>query len=163
MTTIIKIEESYHDGILILVKDYLKEIEERIETHTNISRRFYVKHVVYGIPQVLIPVVLIFVSQLNVGYEELKIISGSGFLATGILSGIYNFFNFSLLSEKHDNAGNRYNTLKDYIESNMARSDNYKIPADVLLEHMKNEMKNLSTFSPSTSNTCISDCCQNKK
>lgn len=161
MSTIIKIEEGYHEGIQELVKDYLKQIEERINTHTKISRKFYVKHVVYGIPQVLIPTVLVGVSNMNIGYEELKMVSTLGFMSLTMLAGIYNFFNFSLLSEKHDNAGNRYNTLKDYLESNMARSDQYKIPADVLMEHLKNEMKNLATFSPSTNNTCISDCCEN--
>jgi len=159
--TIIKIEEEYTEDIINLVKEWYEEIIILSKKHQKLSNIFYIKHVIYSLPQILIPTFLIFITQLDLGYNELKVISGSGFLITGTLSGVYNFFNFNVKSQKHDNASIMYNTLKEYINTNLHRSDNYRIPSDVFVSYIRNEKKNLEKFSPSIENSCISNCCQN--
>lgn len=156
---IIKIEEDYTSDIIELVSDWKKEIKILANQHKQISRTFYVKHVGYSIPQLIIPVILIFITQINITEEELKYISGLGFLTTGILSSISTFFNFNVKSERHDNASNRYEDLNRYIETNLHRGNNYRIPSDVFVGYIKNEIRNLNQYSPSIENSCLSRCC----
>lgn len=156
-----RIEEEYTEDINNLIKEWYEEIIILSKKHQKLSKIFYIKHVVYSLPQIIIPTFLAGLIELDLGYNELKIISVSGFLTVGVLNGIYNFFNFNVKSQKHDNASIMYNILKEYINTNLHRSHDYKIPSDVFVSYIRNEKKNLEKFSPSIENSCISNCCQN--
>ena len=149
-------------------KEILEEIDkkknnclQKIVIHENISNRFYRKHIIYGLPQIIIPITMTFASQIIENKETLRLATGIGFLLNGICTCFHTFFDFKVLSLNHERASFKYIELTNYINTNLLKVD--RISSNLLLDHVSNEMKNLECYSPSTQNVCISDCCLNKK
>ena len=153
--------------MLIYSEEVLREIDkkreiclEQKEIHENISNNLYKKHIIYGLPQIIIPIVMTFVSQIIEDEDDLRLASGIGFLTNGVCTCLHTFFNFNIISQKHERASFKYNDLVSYIDINLLKEN--RIRSTMLLDHIATEMKNLECYSPSTQNVCISNCCLNR-
>lgn len=155
---VLKIEEIYTQEIIELLDDWKKYCKKTCKKHQEISNSLYFKHVIYGLPTIIIPLTMTFVSQIIQDPDVNKVTSGSFFLLSGILSSVYKFFDFQHKSNEHQIASNKYNLVVLNIESTMSRSENYRLPSDVMVATIRTEIKNLDSYSPNIDTNCLSNC-----
>lgn len=152
-------DEPYTTEILRIIDYWKVQCKKKSEEHTRISRMLYVNHVLVSMPGIIVPVVMVFVSQTIEDQDLNRIISGIAFLISGVFNALNQFFKFQKQSQKHETASDRYAEVINLVEFDMSRQERYRVPADVMMERLKYQIKYLQCYSPSLENACVSDCC----
>ena len=154
----IKIEEKYTDEISDTILSWQSRSRQRRDKHLILSKRMFISNIISSIPPIIIPIVMVFVSQAVVDPQTNKLISGIAFLISGISSALNQFFRFERMSQQHKIAADRYSEAIDALEFDMTRNEKFRIPADVMLERLKYQTTYLRFYSPSLQNVCVSTC-----
>ena len=124
--------------------------------HMDTGYHYKKKRVMWGLPAILVPVVMSPIS-LMVGWDRgdtcanittSDYLNACGFLLTGVLTGVYNFFDFSTRTAEHFHHAGRYDLIKSDIESEMVKHRQYRIHADVFMTRIKMLMDNAAQTEP---------------
>ena len=154
------IEEPYSENIIILINKKKEECDKKTKLHDRLSIKYNNKYMIYGIIPLAIPLIMTFVSQVIEDKEDIKIASGIGFLITGLAQIMLKFLKLEEQVLTHDFASNQYNSVSNYIDATLARSEKYRIPADVVLAVIRTELKHLDTYSPPEHFDCLCSICK---
>lgn len=119
------------------------QIKIKLEEHNKLSRIYKLKHTIYGLPPLLVPLFCGCLIQIMDNEHNIRIVSSIGFLLTGVCSSIYRFLNLSQLSERHNNFASFYNNLINKIENKKLTEEEIRI-----------ELYYLDLFSPDTNYFC---------
>jgi len=125
------------------------ECKELGKLHNSYGRKHKCLYHMFGIPSVVIPVVMASVNQILGDDNDVSIILNSiGYLLTGTFTGITTFLNFSSKSEKHYYTEIRYNELYTDIQSLLIKPKRNRIAADIALEQYKLRFEHINEYAP---------------
>jgi hypothetical protein len=117
-----------------------KSIEHDIKGKKN-----KVKFAIFGIPSILIPIILGGVASIVPCHSLLYSL---GMMGSGLFSGIAMFFNFGKKEASHFEYMNKFFELANEIESELSKPKRFRIACDVYVEKIKQKYNSLNKQSP---------------
>ena len=137
--------------------NFLHNIIVDCNTQSKLHRRkgklFKKLYTIFGVPTMLIPVVL---SGLTDQLHEYKLTQSLLMIATGVLSGISQFFNFGRKYQQHFDFENKYSGLAGDIETELVKPKAFRIACDVYLEKIRLLYSNLNDNAPLVDDPTVS-------
>jgi hypothetical protein len=128
-----------------LLKQWCSDCKTRGAQHDAQGKRNKRKFAIFGIPSVLMPIVLGGVSGV-VQYNSL--IYSLGMMSSGLFSGVNLFFNFSKKTQLHFEYSNKFNELSTEIETELCKPRRHRIACDVYLERTRMSFNYLCCQAP---------------
>ena len=128
-----------------LIKSWSLDCVTRSVLHNKKARENKIKFGIFGLPTVLIPIILGGISSL-IPCNSLT--SSIILMFAGLFSGITMFFNFGRKQEEHNNTSNKIFELHTDISSELSKPKYYRIACDVYLEQIKNRYNSIVILSP---------------
>jgi hypothetical protein len=117
-----------------------KSIQHDTQGKTN-KMRFGV----FGVPSVLIPIVL---GGLSSVAPSNSLIYSLGMMGSGLFSGVNMFFNFSKKAQQHFEYSGKFAELATEIETELCKPKKHRIACDIYLERIKISFNALCSQSP---------------
>jgi len=125
------------------------ECKEFGKLHNKFGRKYKYLYHSFGIPSVVIPLVMASVNQILGDAHNVSVILNSvGYFLTGTLTGITTFLNFSSKSEKHYYTEIRYKELYTDIQTLLIKPKRNRIAADIALEQFKLRFEHINEYAP---------------
>jgi hypothetical protein len=150
----LKLEGPWTEEIENLIKQWKTSCLVKSKQHEKAGYIFKKKSVQWGLPPVLIPIIMSPVSAM-IGYDNCgetaqwkNIVTSSAFLISGLFAGVSSFFRYSEKTEKFFNYATRYADIATEIDSELIKSKEYRVPADVFLTRVKMLIDNVSKSEP---------------
>jgi hypothetical protein len=135
MSISLKMNEPWTEASEKLLKSWLDICVNKSEFHERQGKYFKWKNQLYGLPAILIPIVITpLVLILNISPITAEIVSTSSLIATGVFNGVHRFFDFQKKSFQHLEYSGKYNELKTFIEVELAKEREYRFDADRFIE-----------------------------
>ena len=142
-------EMEWNSKIESLFRHWATLSKENAKKHNIAAKRKKILYRVFGIPSVIIPLIMGSINQIYEEHTDIAIIVNSlGYLISGTLSGINAFMNFSGQYEQHYNAEIRYNEIYTDIQSILIKPQNDRIQADVSIERYKLKIEHINENAP---------------
>lgn len=151
-----RIEGPWTEKIETLLNTWRIECLKKSKQHEKAGYLFKKKNTRWGLPPVLIPIIMSPVSVM-IGYNSCEndesqqwktILNSSAFLVAGIFSGVYSFFRYGEKMENFFNFSTRYVDIVTEIDSELIKDEDYRLPADVFLMRIKMLIDNLTRTEP---------------
>lgn len=142
------IEEKYTVHNEALLKHWLKVSRNNSKAHNKKGKVLKKKHEYIGLPAVLLPVLFTPISGVLVNVEGMQYANVAVIATTGILNGVYTFFNFSMKSQKHFEFEAKYNDLATTIMVELSKKRDIRIRADRFIEMVQSKIDNLGASAP---------------
>lgn len=142
------VEEEYTNHSEALLKHWLEEARKNKTAHNLKGRKFKRKHELFGLPSVLLPIVYSPIAGLLADEPGVNIASVCVLIVTGILSGVYTFFDFGRKAERHFRYEALYSDLATTILVELSKSRPIRIRADRFIEMMQSKVDNLGANAP---------------
>lgn len=142
------VEEPWNEGNEALIRRWQSECLALAERHNATALAMKRRHVRFGLPSVLLPLTMAPISATFADEAWIKYINMGSFLVTGLLSGIYNFFQFSKKMQQHFDAENRYADLAQEVEAEFAHAPEFRQQADVFIAKMKLRYASINSVAP---------------
>ena len=143
-------EEPWHSSL----EKYVKNIRDIARLHSNLHEQsgyyFKQRNNWFGLPSVLIPLIMAPISLLveSANVSAIPFVNAGGFMLTGIFTGVYSFFKYGEQMERHFSFASRYSDIVTDIESELIRERKHRTPADVMIVKIKMALANLNTTAP---------------
>jgi hypothetical protein len=143
-------EEPWHSSL----ENYLKHMRDVADTHSSLHEQagyhFKKRNNWFGLPSVLIPLIMAPVSLMleSVGTPAIQYVNAGGFMLTGVFTGVYSFFKYGEKMERHFAFSARYADILTDIESELIKERRHRIPADVMIVKVKMSVDNLKKTAP---------------
>ena len=128
-----------------ILRKWTDEMLIKVALHHSRGLRDKKLYAGFGVPAVLIPIVL---SGLTDIIQPYPLVSSLLMIASGILTGIGTFFNFGKTSTENIEYQNRYNKLLKEINKELNKPKRHRIACDVYLERVYQEFSALNATSP---------------
>jgi hypothetical protein len=129
----------------ILLHKWKNEMHSNAVQH-RISGRFYKRlYVIFGLPSVLIPIII---GSLSEPLKEFSTTKSLLMILCGLLTGITTFFNLGKRYTDHGHYEHMYTELARSIESELSRPKAFRQPCDVYLEKIRLRFGNLNNQAP---------------
>lgn len=134
------------------IEKYFKNVRKAAQLHSKLNTEagyhFKRKRVIWGLPGVLIPVVMAPIVVMTAMWEGdtcdtvnvSDYLSSVSLLLTGLFGGVFAFFNFGDRTQKHFASSLMYDTIDNEIKSELTRGAKYRIQADVFMTKMNMKM-----------------------
>lgn len=142
------IEEKYTIHNEALLKHWLKVARDNSTAHNKKGKSFKKKHEYVGLPAVLLPVVFTPISGVLANVDGMQYANVAVIATTGILNGVYTFFNFSKKSQKHFEYEAKYSDLATTIMVELSKKRDIRIRADRFIEMIQSKIDNLGANAP---------------
>lgn len=148
-SSIIRITESWTENNEKLLKGWLDISINKSDFHDRQGKYYKWKHQLYGLPSILIPVIISpLVLILNITPTTAEIISTSSLIATGVCNGVHRFFGFQEKSMKHFEYSGKYAELKTFIEVELAKEREYRFDCDRFIEICQSKIDRFNETEP---------------
>jgi hypothetical protein len=128
-----------------LLLSWSKDSQKRSEKHYIGGNRNKIKFAVFGVPSILIPIILGGIAPV-IGCNSM--IYSIGMMSTGIFSGMNLFFNFGKKQQEHFDYMNKFSEFSNEIESELSKPKRFRLACDVYIERMKLKYNYLCDNSP---------------
>jgi len=128
-----------------LLLTWSDDSKKRSARHYIGGKRNKVKFAVFGVPSILIPIILGGVAPV-VGCNSM--IYSIGMMGAGIFSGMNLFFNFGKKEQEHFDYMNKFGEFSNEIESELSKPKRFRVACDVYIERMKLKYHSLCDQSP---------------
>lgn len=138
-------EEPWNDRIEDQLIKWKEKCVELSNIHELAGYKIKSNHNFFGLPPIIIPLVMTYVSQLM--DNETKI-NGMMFLVSGISGAVYKWLNLGEKYTLHFQYASKYQDLIYRINSELSRGRTFRRPADVFLTEMMSSMNHLNQTSP---------------
>jgi hypothetical protein len=117
--------------------------------HENAGYTFKKKNTYWGLPLVILPVIMSPVSLMVDSDKEVsKYINAVAFMITGIVGGVYSFFKFGEQMSNHFNFSARYADIVSDIELELVKGRDFRTQLDVFYTRIHMLVDNLSATEP---------------
>jgi hypothetical protein len=128
-----------------LLLTWCHDSKKRSARHYIGGNRNKIKFAVFGVPSILIPIILGGVAPV-VGCNSM--IYSIGMMGAGIFSGMNLFFNFGKKQQEHFDYMNKFGEFSNEIESELSKPKRFRVACDVYIERMKLKYNSLCDQSP---------------
>jgi hypothetical protein len=116
-----------------LCKQWRDQAQSASDGHNAAGKKNKFKHVVFGLPSVLLPIIFSPVSIALENDPSLPYVSMVGFIATGLFGAIDNFFNYSGKTSEHMNYSAQYADIVSDIDYELVQGREYRVDSDRFL------------------------------
>jgi hypothetical protein len=123
-------EEPWDETMEALIKAWRDASEGLAAAHNVAGKACKKKHVLYGLPSLMIPMVMAPLSAALKDVEWISYVEMCAFMGTAATSAMVQFFNFSGKTEKHLAFSARYADLVTDIDQEMAKPRQYRQQVD---------------------------------
>ena len=148
-SSIIRMNEPWSENNEKLLKSWKDICINKENHHANQGHYYKLKHHIYGLPAILIPIVITpLVLILNISPITAEIISTSSLIATGVFNGVHRFFGFQERSMKHYEFSGKYAELKTFIEVELAKEREYRFDVDRFIEICQSKIDRFNETEP---------------
>jgi hypothetical protein len=144
----IRIDENWTDKNESLALEWQKKSEIASVAHNKSGLKNKFKHVITGLPAVLIPAIFAPLSVALEGVPGVEYVSMAGFIATGVFGGINGFFNYSNKHQKHMDFSARYGDVVSDVQYELSMQRPFRIAPDRFLMKIQMKLDNLSANAP---------------
>lgn len=142
-------EEPWNDLIENYMRGFIQIARNRERQHRSAGYHFKARNTQWGLPLVLIPVVMSPISLIIENESLYSVyINAGAFLISGVVAGVYSFFRYGEKMEKHFGFACRYCDLVTDIEAILIRGRSFREPADVCSMKCKMILDNLILTEP---------------
>ena len=117
----------------ILLEEWRENMETQSKKHRIKGDKFKQLYKVFGIPAILIPIVL---SSLSSQLEGSPLINSLCLLLAGVCSGISNFLNFGRLYSEHYNYEQLYDEMANELKKELSKPKRHRVACDVYMERV---------------------------
>lgn len=128
-----------------ILRSWCEDCKNRSLRHDVKGKKNKIKFGLFGVPTMLIPIVLGGVSSIVPCHSLLYSL---GMMGTGLFSGIAMFFNFGKKEQEHFEYVNRFFELSNEIEAELSKPKRHRIACDVYMEKIKQEYNKCCSSSP---------------
>jgi hypothetical protein len=129
--------------------NYLAQIcSDNADKHERAGYVFKAKNTTWGLPMVLIPIIMSPISLMINNEKASMYINAIAFLATGVVTGVYSFFKFGEKMSNHFNFSGKYEDVVSDIELEMSRGREFRTPLDVFFTKIHMRTDNLAGSAP---------------
>ena len=143
-----RIEEEWNAENEKFMKELSNQCSEQSQRHAEAGYVFKQKNTTWGLPMVLLPVIMSPVSLLIQDEEASVYINALAFLATGVVGGVYSFFKYGEKMTNHFNYSGRYADIVSDIELELKRGPEFRTTWDVFSTKIHMRMDNLASTEP---------------
>ena len=142
-------EEPWNEALEQYMRRFIQTAKNRSQQHESAGYHFTVLNTRWGLPLVLIPVVMSPIS-LILGHvsPQSEYINAGAFMVSGIIAGVYTFFRYGERLERHFGFAGRYGDVVTDIEEILVKGRAFRGPADVFSTKIKMIMDNLALTEP---------------
>ena len=141
------LEEPWTDSIEELIYKWREHAVTSSELHEKAAYSIKIKHNVFGLPPVLVPLTMTFVSQI-IPEEKETFTSGLMFLISGVSGAIYKWLNLGELYTLHFQYAARYDDIITSIDSELSRQKKFRRAADAFVTELRAKIDNLNQTAP---------------
>jgi hypothetical protein len=142
----LRVEMSYSSDIETILNQWLTECDTNSVSYASRAKTMQSKHVMLGLPTVLIPLLFTAVNAyIGDDDEHGYIVASTGLLLSSVLSSTYAFFSFKTKKDRHDQTSGQYATLARKIRAILSKPAKFRRPADVTLLDMRHEIEQIET------------------
>lgn len=146
---LIDINEPWSDKNEKLIETWIGLCENKIGFHDRQGKYFKWKHQLYGLPAILIPVVVSpLVLIINTSAYNKEIISTSSLIATGVFNGVHRFFGFQEKSFRHFEYAAKYSELKTFMEVELSKQRKFRFDCDRFIEICQSRIDKFNEHEP---------------
>ena len=144
----IRIDENWTDENEALAREWLAAAKEASAAHNKAGKSNKFKHVVTGLPAILIPSVFAPLTAALGNREGIEYVSMSGFIATGIFTGVNTFFGYARKHQRHNDFSARFSDLVTDIQYELAKQRRFRSQPDQFLTRIQMRLDNLGAQAP---------------
>ena len=150
-------EEPWTDTIEDLIKHWRSHAIKMSEMHENAGYYVKGKHNIFGLPPIIIPLTMTYVSQILPEDQIRKdvIINGLMFLLSGLSGAVYKWLNLGEKYALHFQYSARYDDIITAIDTELSRQKKFRRPADVFITEIRCKIDNLNHTSPDFPMCCL--------
>ena len=146
-------EEEWSDSSEEYLKQIMESCQEKATIHEKAGYIFKAKNTNWGLPSILLPVIMTPVTILIGGgacdvSEAAKYVNAAAFLMTGLITGVISFFKFGEKMATHFNYSAKYGDLSSDIHSEISKNIKYRLQVDVFRTKIEMRMESLANFEP---------------
>lgn len=141
-------EEPWTDKIEDLAKHWRTYSISMSEKHEKAAYYIKFKHNFFGIPQIVLPLVMTFVSQILPEAESTNIINGVMFLVSGLSGAVYQWLNLGEQYALHFSYVSKYDDIITSIDTELSRQRKFRRSSDVFITEIRCKIDNLNNSSP---------------
>lgn len=143
----IRAEEPWDERNEALVGGWLNDTKTKVQLHSKSGYIFKHKNVKWGLPSVIIPVIMSPISLMVTGNNS-DTIKAVMFLLVGLFTGVHSFFKYGEQSQKHFNHASRYEELVNNIAVEMHKHRAFRTQADVFIAKTQSHLHTLNDSAP---------------
>lgn len=145
----IRVEEKWSPRNEMYMRNMINLCKTKAKQHEEAGYSFKKKNTYWGLPLVILPVIMSPVSLLmDEESETSKFINAGAFLATGVIGGVYSFFKFGEKMTNHFNFSARYADVVSDIELELVKGRDFRTQLDVFSTRVHMLVDNLSNTEP---------------
>jgi len=134
-----------HEELLVKWRESSTKAAEEHNKSAKVNKS---KHVIFGLPAILIPIVLSPVSIALDGNGALPYVSMVGFVTSGLFSAIHTFFDYSGKTQRHFDFEARYSDVVSTIDFELSKSRQYRRDSDEFLMDIQKTFDYLGSSAP---------------
>tara|TARA_Y100000992_G_scaffold299430_1_gene266205 strand:- start:110 stop:586 length:477 start_codon:yes stop_codon:yes gene_type:complete len=141
-------EEPWLDDHEALIHQWKQTSDTLSKKHEDAGYAAKRKHTRFGLPAMLIPMVMAPMTPLFGSHWSTLYVESAGFVLSAVASGMVQFFNFAGKSERHFNFSARYADLVTDIEQELAKPRQYRQQVDTFSLRVKMMFDALNRHAP---------------
>ena len=141
-------EEPWLDDHEALIHQWRQTSDTLSKKHEDAGYAAKRKHTRFGLPAMLIPMVMAPMTPLFSSHWSTVYVESVGFVLSAVASGMVQFFNFAGKSERHFNFSARYADLVTDIEQELAKPRQYRQQVDTFSLRVKMMFDALNRHAP---------------
>lgn len=141
-------EEAWNKAGEELVSDWAEQCMDRSKKHAAQESRAKVFHSIFGLPSILLPVVLAAMTPIIDQMEDAAYVQVSGLVVIGIVSSINTFYNFDKKAARHGEYSARYNELATDVQYQLFKGREFRVSSDEFIARVQTKFNNLNEKAP---------------
>lgn len=146
----VRIDENWTNQLEHLLEKWRNQALANSDAHAKAAAINKKKHVLFGLPAVLITGVMAPVSAINQNLDgNLKYLETMMFAVSAALTGFTSFFKFSMKQAKHEDFSAQYAALVSDIDFELSRQQQFRSPADVTMTRYNMRKDSIDRAAPS--------------
>jgi hypothetical protein len=141
-------EEPWGEALETYMRGFSQQAKTRSTQHDSAGYHFKTLNTRWGLPLVLVPIIM---SPISLMIDDSPIgnyIKAGAFMFSGVIAGVFSFFQYGEKLEKHFGFAGRYADVVTDIEAILVKGRSFRGPADVFSTRIKMTMDNLALTEP---------------
>lgn len=141
-------EEEWSTAAEKLISDWAVDCDARAKTHNEKKKMNGWLHAVFGLPSILLPVVMAAMTPIIDESPHAVAVQVGGLVCIGALGTINTFFNFKSESSRHAEFASRFSELHSDVKYQLYKSREFRVPSDEFIARVQTKFDSLVERAP---------------